>query len=115
MGRLDGGPFHFGGLMADEPKNPALPDIHPGNVAPVLCKQLGVPGCIVITSLEDGSMMMIAHGVNHLRAAEMLTRGTQINMNQHDEWVRQGAAGEVAQEHQQLLDKFEAAVVGSVQ
>lgn len=92
--------------MADEPKNetPGLPDVHPGNVAPLLCKKLCVPGVIVITSNEDGTMMMIAHGVAHARAAEMLSRATQINLNQHDEFVRQGLAGADAQTQQALLD-----------
>jgi hypothetical protein len=81
-----------------------LPDVHPGNVAPLLCKKLCVPGVIVITSNDDGSMMMIAHGVAHSRAAEMLSRATQINLNQHDDLVRQGVAGADAQAAQALLD-----------
>ncbi|QOR55273.1 MAG: hypothetical protein SHS37scaffold220_42 [Phage 67_12] len=95
--------------MADEPKNetPGLPDVHPGNVAPMLCKKLCVPGVIVITSNEDGSMMMIAHGVTHARAAEMLSRGTQINLNQHDDHVRAGEAGPEAAANQALVDGVE--------
>ncbi len=100
--------------MADEPKNetPGLPDVHPGNVAPMLCKKLCVPGVIVITSNDDGSMMMIAHGVNHARAAEMLSRGTQINLNQHDEFVRQGHAGAAAQAGQAMVDGVEHSLGG---
>jgi len=92
--------------MPDETMNqaPALPDLHPGNVAPLLCKKLCVPGVIVLLSNEDGSMMQIAHGVTHLRANEMLSRGMQINLNQHDEFVRQGLSGEAAQHQQSMID-----------
>ena len=83
---------------------PLLPDLHPGNVAPLLCKKLCVPGCILLTSNEDGTIMMIAHGVNHARANEMLSRGMQINLNQHDDHVRQGLAGSAAQAHQAFID-----------
>jgi hypothetical protein len=100
--------------MADEPKNetPSLPDVHPGNVAPMLCKKLCVPGVIILTSNEDGSMMMIAHGVIHARAAEMLSRGTQINLNQHDEFVRQGMAGAEAAANQAMVDGTHATIGG---
>lgn len=100
--------------MADEPKNdaPGIPDVHPGNVAPLICKKLCVPGVIIITSNEDGTMMMIAHGVAHARAAEMLSRGTQINLNQHDEFVRQGLAGADAQCQQAQVDGVQHCVGG---
>lgn len=82
----------------------ALPDMHPGNVAPMLCKNLCVPGCIVLTSNADGSMMMVAHGIEHARANEMLSRAVQINLNQHDECVRAGVAGDVAAKQQSFID-----------
>lgn len=47
--------------MATEKENP-LPDIHPGNIAPLLCMRLGVPGVLVMISNEDGTISMIAHG-----------------------------------------------------
>lgn len=94
---------------------PALPDMHPGNVAPMVCKQLGVPGVVMITSNADGTMMMIAHGVNHARANEMLSRSVQINLNQHDEFVRQGMAGLDAQAHQAFIDSGETAATGAMQ
>ena len=90
--------------MPDDEKQPTLPDLHPGNVAPAICHKLGVPGCILLTSNHDGTIMMIAHGINHARAAEMLSRGMQINLNQHDEFVRDGMAGAEAQAHQALID-----------
>jgi len=91
--------------MPEDQTPQLLPDVHPGNVAPLLCKKLCIPGVLIITSNEDGSMMMIAHGVSHARAAEMLSRGTQINLNQHDDLVRQGVAGADAQAAQALLDR----------
>jgi hypothetical protein len=101
----DGGLSTSGGLMPDEKRiHPALPDLHAGNVAPALCHKLCIPGCILLTSNADGTIMMIAHGVNHARANEMLSRGMQINLNQHDEFVRHGMAGADAQAQQALLD-----------
>jgi hypothetical protein len=101
--------------MAEETTKPApgIPDVHPGNVAPMLCKKLCVPGLLLLLSMEDGTIMQIAHGVSHARAAEMLSRGTQINLNQHDEHVRQGMAGADAQSHQALLDGVEHAMGGA--
>ncbi len=95
--------------MADE-KNP-LPDVHPGNVAPLLCTRLGVPGVIVMISNEDGTISMIAHGISHARANEMLSRGVQINLNQHDDFVRRGFAGEAAQTQQSFVDVAASGVV----
>lgn len=83
--------------MPDEkttPPSPALPDLHPGNVAPFLCKRLGVPGVIVLLSHENGVIQTLAHNVTHERANEMLSRGVQINLNQHDEAISRGLAGE---------------------
>lgn len=79
-------------------------DLHIGNFAQALCKRLAVPGMITLLSNEDGTIMMISHGINHARAAEMLARGVQINLNQHDEYVRQGHAGAVAQAQQGAID-----------
>lgn len=89
-----------------EEKQPelTLPDVHAGNVAPLLCKKLCIPGVIILLSHADGTIMQIAHGVSHARANEMLSRGVQINLNQHDEHVRAGLAGEQAQAHQALLE-----------
>ena len=98
--------------MAEETTKPAMPDIRIDNVAPLLCEKLGVPGVIVITSHEDGMLMMFAHGVNHHRANECLSRCIQLNLNQHDEHVRHGVAGALAQAKQAMLD---GAVAGGVQ
>ena len=84
-------------------------DLHIANFAPALCKRLAVPGLIALLSNDDGSVMVISHGVNHARAAEMLSRGVQINLNQHDEYVRSGYAGEQAAEQQALLDAASSA------
>jgi hypothetical protein len=83
-------------------------DLHIANFAPALCKRLAVQGMVTLLSNEDGSIMMIAHGVNHARAAEMLSRGVQINLNQHDEFVRNGFAGEAAAQKQALMDAASA-------
>jgi len=96
--------------MADQqPANP-LPDVHPGNVAPLLCHRLGIPGCIVLLSMADGTIMQIAHNVTHARANEMLSRGVQINLNQHDEAVREGMAGHEAAQHLAALDAVQTGV-----
>ena len=52
-------------MPEDLKTNPALPDIHPGNVAPLLCKRLCIPGLVLMTSNEDGTIGLIAHGVTH--------------------------------------------------
>jgi hypothetical protein len=62
-----------------------------------VCDQLGVPGCIILISCADGSIGLSAHGVNHARANELLSVGIHINLTQHDQLVRAGAAGEAAQ------------------
>ena len=93
--------------MPDDPtpnQTPSMPDVHPGNVAPLLCKKLCVPGCILLTSNDDGSMMLISHGVSHARANEIMSRAIQINLNQHDEFVRAGLAGNAAAEQQAFID-----------
>ena len=102
--------------MAD-PTNEAntLPDVHPGNLAPLLCHRLGIPGCVVLLSFENGTIMQIAHGVTHARANEMLSRGVQINLNQHDEFVRDGLAGVAAAQHQAALDGVEHQPAGAMQ
>lgn len=91
-------------MPEDLKTNPALPDIHPGNVAPLLCKRLCIPGLVLMTSNEDGTIGLIAHGVTHARANEMLSRGVQMNLNQHDDMVRDGLAGEAAASTQALCD-----------
>lgn len=90
--------------MPEDLKNPAIPDIHPGNAGPLLCKALCVPGMILLTSNDDGTIGLIAHGIGHARANEMLSRGVQINLNQHDEMVRSGLAGAEAASTQALCD-----------
>ncbi len=94
--------------MSDTPtQQPEAPDLHMGNIAPFTAKRLGVAGVIILISNEDGSIGMTAHGVNHSRANEMLSVGIHLNLSQHYELVRQGAAGHDAQEHQRELDRFE--------
>lgn len=92
-----------------------LPDLHIGNVAPLVSKKLSVPGCIVILSNADGTIGMTADGVNHFRANEMLSVGIHINLSQHDDLVRAGAAGSEAQERQQDLDAKAVDVASSVE
>lgn len=81
-----------------------VPDLHLGNSAPFLAHRLAVPGCIVITSAEDGSIGLTAHGVNHARANEMLSVAIYMNLQQHYDLVRAGAAGPEAAEQQRDLD-----------
>ena len=83
-------------------------DLHIANFAPALCKRLAVSGMITLLSNDDGSIMMISHGITHARAAEMLGRGVQINLNQHDEFVRKGFAGDDAAQQQALMDAASA-------
>lgn len=85
----------------------AVPDLHFGNIAPFLCKRLAVPGVIVLVSNEDGTIGTTGHGVNHARANEMLSVGIHLNLSQHYDAIRAGAAGAEAQEHIAALDHFE--------
>lgn len=92
-----------------DPRNPQpeIPDLHFGNIAPFAAKRLAVPGVIVLVSNEDGTIGMTAHGINHARANEMLSVGIHLNLSQHYDLVRQGAAGKDAAEHIRELDHFE--------
>lgn len=81
------------------------PGINLGNIASQVCTNLQVPGCIVLTLNENGSIGMSAHGVNHYKANELLSLGIHINLGQHDDAVRAGAAGEGAQRIQRDLDR----------
>lgn len=102
--------------MAEETTTDAPPAAPPAMTiatAPqTVCEQLGVAGALVITRAEDGTMMLLGHGVNHHAANEMLSRAMQVNLNQHDELVRQGLAGALAQAKQLMLDGEQ---VGGVQ
>lgn len=86
----------------------STPDLHPGNVAPFLAKKLAVSGVIVLLSNEDGTVQLVAHGVNHARANEMLSVGIYVNLDQHYDAVRAGLAGEGAAAQQQALDEQQA-------
>lgn len=90
------------------------PDLHLGNFAPFACKKLGATGAIVLLRNPDGTIAMSAHGVNHFSANEMLSVGIHINLGQHDELVRAGAAGTEAKERQQAIDA-DAANAGNVE
>ncbi len=87
--------------------NAAVPDLHFGNIAPFAAKRLAVPGVIVLVSNEDGTIGMTGHGVNHARANEMLSVGIHLNLSQHYDAIRAGAAGSEAKEHIDALDHFE--------
>jgi len=84
-----------------------IPDLHFGNIAAFATKRLAVAGVIVLVSNEDGTIGMTGHGVNHARANEMLSVGIHLNLSQHYDLVRQGAAGAEAAEHIRDLDNFE--------
>ena len=83
------------------------PDLHFGNIAPFTAKKLAVPGVIVLISNEDGTIGMTGHGINHARANEMLSVGIHLNLSQHYELIRQGAAGQDAAARIAELDHFE--------
>ncbi|KAF1009494.1 MAG: hypothetical protein GAK28_00132 [Luteibacter sp.] len=75
------------------------------NTAPkAICDQIGVPGCIVLIANVDGSIGFSAHGVSPIKANELLSVGIHINLSQHDQMVRDGAAGEYAQSVQASID-----------
>lgn len=95
--------------VAARPAAPAasVPDLHMGNIAPFACKRLGLLGAIVLASNADGSIGLSAHGVNHARANEMLSVGVYMNLQQHYDAIRAGAAGAEAKEHIDALDHFE--------
>jgi len=63
-----------------------------------ICSQLGVPGCILLTANLDGSIGYSGHGLNHLKANELLSVGIHINLSQHDQMVATGAAGDEARD-----------------
>jgi hypothetical protein len=90
-------------LMTD-----STPDLHPNNVAPFLAKKLAAPGVIVLLSHSDGTVQLVAHGVNHARANEMLSVGIYVNLDQHYDAVCAGLAGEGAAAQQQALDGQQA-------
>lgn len=92
-----------------DPNSPdqGIPDLHGGNIAPFAAHRLKVPGVIVLISNEDGTIGMSAHGVNHSRANEMLSVGIYMNLDQHYNLVREGAAGQDARDHIEALDHFE--------
>lgn len=92
-----------------DPNSPiqGIQTIHGGNIAPFAAEQLKVPGVIVLISNEDGTIGMSAHGVNHSRANEMLSVGIYMNLEQHYDLVRLGAAGQEAANHIHELDQFE--------
>lgn len=94
--------------MAEE--RPPLPDLHMGNVAQAVCHKMAVAGCIVLTANHDGTIGMSGANVNNFVANEMLSRGIQMNLNQHDEYVKRGDAGEAAQQTQRLIDAEAGAV-----
>lgn len=83
--------------MPDTNEYPDLPDLHLGNVAPAICHKLKVPGCMVLLMGTDGTISMAGYGMNHAKANELLSVGIHLNLSQHDELVRAGAAGPAAQ------------------
>lgn len=87
-----------------EPTTPAAVDLHHGNVARVAAHQLGGNGAVVLLSMPDGTVQVLAHGVDHSRANEMLSIGIYVNLDQHYQAIRQGVAGQDAAEHQQHID-----------
>jgi len=85
--------------MPDEKVVPQNAD----TIAQFVCDNLGIPGCVVLISCADGSIGLMAHGVNHAKANELLSVGIHINLTQHDQLVRAGAAGEAAQRQAEIL------------
>ena len=92
-----------------DPNSPdqGTPDLHMGNIAQFAAHRLKVPGVIVLVSNEDGTIGMSAAGVNHARANEMFSVGIYMNLDQHYQLIREGAAGSEAREHIRELDNFE--------
>lgn len=92
-----------------DPNSPdkGIPDLHGGNIAQFAKHHLKVPGVIVLISNEDGTIGMSAAGVNHARANEMFSVGIYMNLDQHYQLIRQGAAGQEARDHLEALDEFE--------
>lgn len=100
------------GLMPEEAAVQQAP-LTLETAAQAVVQGLRAEGAMVILSHADGSMTMLAHGVNHWRANEMLSRSIQMNLNQHDQFVLQGAAGQEAMAAAQRL--LEANAAGGVQ
>lgn len=92
-----------------DPNRPdqGIPDLHAGNIAAFAAHRLRVPGVIILISNEDGTIGLSAHGVNHSRANEMLSVGIYMNLDQHYDLIRKGAAGQEAREHIAALDNFD--------
>lgn len=86
--------------MPDENASPLTLNTAPREI----CEQIGVPGCIVLVANVDGSIGFSAHGLNNIKANELLSVGIHINLSQHDLMVRAGAAGEDAQRVQASCD-----------
>jgi hypothetical protein len=83
---------------------PDFPDtLDFSSAAQYVCEKLGVSGCVLVTSHPDGSVGFMGHGVNHAKANELLSVGIHINLTQHDQMVRDGAAGEDAQRKANLI------------
>lgn len=82
----------------------AFDEITLTNAAQVLTDALKAQGCIVLMLNDNGSIGMSSTGINHYKANELLSVGIHINLSQHDDAVREGAAGEVAQGIQRGID-----------
>jgi len=91
-------------MSEHQARNIALHDITLQNAAQVCAEALQAKGCIVIIHNDDGTIGMTSTGVNHYKANELLSVGIHINLSQHDDAVRQGAAGEAAKATQLSID-----------
>lgn len=74
------------------------------NIGQRICDLLKVKGSIVLTLNEDDTIGFTSSGLTHAKANELLSVGIHINLGQHDDAVRAGAAGKVAQGVQRALD-----------
>jgi hypothetical protein len=74
----------------------------------IAAKELGVPAAIVIGVLPDGGIIMNGHGLNHARTVEHLANAIHATLCQHDQLVRQGAAGVERQAIAEAYDRARA-------
>jgi|GEM_PF-2495560 len=91
--------------MPTEQENDGLPaDVHIGNMAVAVAHRLRAKGSIIILWNDDETISFCGHGMSHAKANELLSLGIHINLTQHDEAVRNGAAGAEAREVLEMVD-----------
>lgn len=71
----------------------------------IVAKELGVDAAIVIGILPDGGIVINGCGLNHARTVEHLANAIHATLCQHDQLVRQGAAGAERQAIAEAYDR----------